>query len=61
MIEDNQMKVVQDLIVNTYENMGLVVLDIKPHAQGVFKLDIMNAIGLHEAYVTVLLQMNNVN
>lgn len=63
MNDSDKQQAVQELIVNTYENMGLTVLGINPFAPGVFRIEIVNEVGVHEAYVTVLLHMtqNNVD
>lgn len=50
-----------EMIASTYENMGFAVLDVNPFAPGVFKLELIDANGPKEAFVTVLLHMNLVN
>ena len=58
MISDQ--KAISDMIVNTYDNLGLTILDIKPFAPGVFKVEMMNNLGVHDAYITVLLHLTKV-
>jgi hypothetical protein len=61
MSEEDKVIAMQELIKSTYEAMGVAVLNINPFAPGVFKLEVMNMAGLHEAYVTVLLHMTQNN
>ena len=58
---DDKQQAVADLITITYENMGFAVLTAVPFMPGIFKLEIIDAEGIKEVMVTVLLYMNLVN
>lgn len=61
MNDSEKQQAVQELIATTYENMGFAVLSVNVFAPGVFKLEIIDANGLKETFVTVLLHMVDAN
>jgi hypothetical protein len=58
---DDKQQALADLITITYENMGFAVLNAVPHTPGVYKLEVIDATGIKEVLVTVLLHMALVN
>lgn len=48
----------EDIIITTYESMGMAILSIEPCAPASFKLSIIDAEGPRDVLVNVLLQMN---
>ena len=55
--EEERLQAMKELITLQYESVGFAVLEIDIAGPGMFKLEIIDANGPREVFVTVLLHM----
>lgn len=61
MSDEQRVQAIQELIISQYESMGYAILSINGFGPGTFKAEIIDANGIKEVLVTVLLHMVPIN